>query len=72
MKGLNIMSTEIIIKMTINDCTECPKVCSGRTKDSGYALDYFCTICDNRKIMGHAEIGPNDIKPVPDWCPIKC
>lgn len=58
-----------IIKLKINNCSECPKVEVNRTTDAGFALDYFCSLTGD-KVMGYVE-SLGDYKPVPKNCPLK-
>lgn len=57
------------IVLDIKNCTGCPKVVQERTPRAGYAVDYFCSLVDNKLVSGYVE-WESDLNPVPDWCPL--
>ena len=59
----------VVIQLEINSCIECPKVKVSRTPGAGSADDYFCTK-NHRMVMAYVEWS-SDVKPVPDWCPLR-
>ena len=59
-----------IIFLEIDNCSKCPNVVTERTPGAGYALDYFCSLCANKRVMGYVE-WDSDFSDVPDWCPIR-
>lgn len=52
----------------VGRCDKCPYVKMERTPNAGYAFDYFCKACGDRKIVGYVEYD-SEIPPVPGWCP---
>jgi len=58
-----------ILRLEVKDCSECPKCDTKRTYGAGYAIDYFCTLCDNKVTSGYVEWS-RDMNPVPNWCPL--
>ena len=63
-------TTTIVLKYELKDCSTCPLVETDRTQGAGFALDYFCKACDNKKIVGYVE-WDGDMVPVPEWCPFR-
>ncbi len=59
-----------IIRIDLKDCRTCPKCNKKLTKGYGYAMDYFCTLKDDRVTSGYVE-WESDINPIPNWCPLK-
>ena len=55
---------------------DCPFCESDRTRDAGFAMDYFCKLTSDanersgfRMTSGYVE-WDSDINPVPLWCPL--
>ena len=62
--------THIVVQLSLEHCWDgCPYCRSDRTKGAGMALDYFCVLMNDMKIVGYVE-GEADYVPVPDWCPL--
>ena len=49
---------------------KCPYCTEKLTKGYGYAVDYMCSLMDNRITSGYIE-WEYEINPVPDWCPLR-
>ena len=64
-----------IVKFNLEKCVDnkqkirCPFCTDKLTKGYGYAVDYMCSLMDNRVTSGYVE-WDREINPVPDWCPI--
>lgn len=63
-------TTTVVLKYELKDCSKCPMVKCDRTPGWGYAMSYFCTASDNKKISSGVE-WDKDHKPVPEWCPCR-
>ncbi|MCK9369236.1 hypothetical protein M0R04_04795 [Candidatus Dojkabacteria bacterium] len=65
-----------LIQIEIDKCVDnkrdikCPFVSEKLTKGYGYAIDYMCSLKNNRVTSGYVE-WDRDIQPIPSWCPIR-
>ena len=50
-------------------CDKCPYAKTERTPGAGYALDYFCSRKNGRKVAGYVE-WDSDMPLIPSWCPL--
>ena len=72
------MSVKVILELdncsTVKDGSGisrgCPYSIEKRTPNSGYALDYFCKLAENKMTSGYVE-WIKDFNPVPEWCPLR-
>lgn len=56
---------------TIKHCGQCPGHTAKRTPNSGYALDYFCSFMNGKKITGYVEWDSELEKiGIPNFCPL--
>jgi hypothetical protein len=54
----------------IDNCTECFYVIDKPTPNTGFGVDYFCGLENNKLIMEYIEYS-SEIKPIPKWCKFK-
>lgn len=67
------MTTEVTIKLYLENCLKCPYVRSEPcyTGDPWeHANRYFCSEMNKREIANYIE-WHGEMPSVPDWCPIK-
>lgn len=60
------------IQYEIKKCSECPKCISKPTPTPDSfeeAYDYYCSLNNNKKIVGYVE-HDWEMPEVPDWCPL--
>jgi hypothetical protein len=62
--------TTVVIEVALEDCRKCPECGNKLTKGYGFTTDYFCKLKNNKITSGYVE-WERDVKPVPDWCPLR-
>jgi len=68
---LEVLPKEVEIKYVITSCSKCHFIGTKRTVGAGYALDWFCTKCNNKPIAGYVEWTRDEPSRIPEWCPYR-